>query len=599
MSENNVTSRNYAIDDAGEKIGGARKDWRDRFMTVDDLEEMTNAEAVQSVKKDNVWPQPDWENVVASGVPAETAAYVKLIRDRIAKEPRFVSSKGQDVNETRKGYVEMLTLLRESLMEARSVADVKSVYWTIVDGLELNSLRADPRNRQKFFSVQRARACPFRVTGSDDAKVRTMLVDGFPSKVPAWRKGVRAAPASGGGFILVKNGRSLGEVFETEGAAWEWLSKSNLKGGAKQIDKGPKEPSRPHLDLLERRGMPDWRNGADVSADDFISTFGFRGVEFGLWLPDDERQRVLNLAYDSLHDMADILGWDPTKLSLDGSLAVAFGARGGGRFAAHYEPGRRVVNLTRLKGAGTLAHEYAHAFDHWAGEVDRDGDSRSVPSGTGWYHIVKNLKETLANLSDEQSSAWSKTVAELFSVAKTKEEAISELKGSVEEIDALITRYVNVKKDELEKPEDKRNLRYIREIDAYLKSQERRKTIFEHKIEKIEQNPAEVVLGRRTSDYAKQARLLCGKSGDYWTRPTEMFARAFESFVFDRLIAKGASSDYLVYAVEEDRYADREQYKGNPYPVGAERTAINSMIGDLVEAMRPLVERDVSTGPTP
>lgn len=46
-------------------------------------------------------------------------------------------------------------------------------------------------------------------------------------------------------------------------------------------------------------------------------------------------------------------------------LAIAFGSRGKGGALAHYEPGRKVINLTKLKGAGCLAHEFGHAFDHY------------------------------------------------------------------------------------------------------------------------------------------------------------------------------------------------------------------------------------------
>lgn len=44
----------------------------------------------------------------------------------------------------------------------------------------------------------------------------------------------------------------------------------------------------------------------------FMSTFGFRGVEFGNWVRQGkngrERQWMLNNAYDSLMDLSKILG---------------------------------------------------------------------------------------------------------------------------------------------------------------------------------------------------------------------------------------------------------------------------------------------------
>ena len=49
------------------------------------------------------------------------------------------------------------------------------------------------------------------------------------------------------------------------------------------------------------------------------------------------------------------------------SLAIAFGARGSGSALAHFEPARNVINLTKLKGAGSLAHEWGHALDFFLG----------------------------------------------------------------------------------------------------------------------------------------------------------------------------------------------------------------------------------------
>lgn len=50
---------------------------------------------------------------------------------------------------------------------------------------------------------------------------------------------------------------------------------------------------------------------------------------------------------------------------MGGNLAIAFGSRGSGNASAHYEPTYKVINLTKTKGNGTLAHEWFHAYDHY------------------------------------------------------------------------------------------------------------------------------------------------------------------------------------------------------------------------------------------
>jgi hypothetical protein len=119
------------------------------------------------------------------------------------------------------------------------------------------------------------------------------------------------------------------------------------------------------------RSGPERRQG-NVTGQDFKDTFGFRGVEFGNWNNQDERQGLMNDAWDGLMDLADVLGIPPKAIGLNGDLALAFGARGHGLQSAraHYELDRAVINLTKEKGAGSLAHEWFHALDHYFGRQD-------------------------------------------------------------------------------------------------------------------------------------------------------------------------------------------------------------------------------------
>ena len=127
------------------------------------------------------------------------------------------------------------------------------------------------------------------------------------------------------------------------------------------------------------RTGPERRTG-NVTADDFKATFGFRGVQFGNWNNQDERQALMNDAWDGLMDLADVLGLPPKALGLNGDLALAFGARGHGLNSAraHYEPARTVINLTKEQGAGSLAHEWFHAMDNYFARLDRTGETKAT-----------------------------------------------------------------------------------------------------------------------------------------------------------------------------------------------------------------------------
>lgn len=111
----------------------------------------------------------------------------------------------------------------------------------------------------------------------------------------------------------------------------------------------------------------DHRAGVDATPESFLAMFSPYGVEFGNWQTD--RAACLNQATDALLDLAGVIGVAAGSLTFGGRLALAFGARGHGKAAAHYEPGRRVINLTKTNGAGCLAHEWFHAYDHHTGVV--------------------------------------------------------------------------------------------------------------------------------------------------------------------------------------------------------------------------------------
>lgn len=183
-------------------------------------------------------------------------------------------------------------------------------------------------------------------------------------------------------------------VFESRDAAMRFMAENaetllgTARGYGEEILVKPTNP--------ERSG-PAWRT-ADVQPEQFRNEFGFRGVEFGHWQGD--RQQVMNMAYDAMRDLADITGVAPESLTFKERLALAFGARGnGGKQAAraHYEPDRAAVNLTREGGAGTLAHEWMHALDHYLATLDdpKLGVMTTTADGTKVLPAGKHLDHVL------------------------------------------------------------------------------------------------------------------------------------------------------------------------------------------------------------
>jgi len=161
------------------------------------------------------------------------------------------------------------------------------------------------------------------------------------------------------GAELLKGG------FETSREAREYMEAHRAEYEAQLKEMARKRSEFVYFDgdASSRKGK-DYRNGKDVGEEEY-KVFGFRGVQFGNWANDRDRQAALNNAYDSFMNLAEVLGVSPAALSLNGELGLAFGARGSGSANAHYESNEVVINLTKTRGAGSLAHEWWHALDNY------------------------------------------------------------------------------------------------------------------------------------------------------------------------------------------------------------------------------------------
>lgn len=157
----------------------------------------------------------------------------------------------------------------------------------------------------------------------------------------------------------------LGDGFGTRKEAQAFVDEHREEWDAKIADIEKARRDFVYFNGTGERTGQDWRKGADVSAEQLMEQFGFRGVQFGNWTNQRDRQAAVNGAFDALMDLAQILGVSPRALSLNGELGLAFGSRGGGSAKAHYEPDEVVINLTKTQGAGSLAHEWWHALDNY------------------------------------------------------------------------------------------------------------------------------------------------------------------------------------------------------------------------------------------
>lgn len=369
--------------DFGEHIGGARKElWSAGGINLEDLLDMNDAEKAKFVKKDNIWKKPDYEQMVEAGVPKVVAYAIKEVRNAIPAKP-YVSYFEQDDPEKVKYrmecYVKFVTMIRDTMSGVSSEEEFMEkqqvVYNQIVDperstrysisskteytGLfQTKLLRAIRCNHQTFCNyIHYMEMEQFAVKKEDKVpagwKIEKYSPDGFYSRS---RVGcIRDTYIVSKGYsVIEKNIPTYEEALcKCQEYAKQLRAKKPRKASAT-----PKQLKR-----VERTGLPDVRNGRDIVGEDFLKDFGIRGGEFGNWMSEKDAQASLNMAYEAFCDFADVLGIPLSSVSFWGRLAIAFGARGQGSAVAHYEPLREVINITKMKGAGSLGHEMFHALD--------------------------------------------------------------------------------------------------------------------------------------------------------------------------------------------------------------------------------------------
>lgn len=180
----------------------------------------------------------------------------------------------------------------------------------------------------------------------------------------------------------------------------------------------------------ERQGE-DYRHGRDITPQVFQDTFGFRGVQFGNWTNERDRQKALNEAYDGFMDLSKMIGLEPRALSLGGELGLAFGARGGGSASAHYEPQEVVINLTKTRGSGSLAHEWWHAFDHYM--------ARQMGYNVGYLSEIAGKNKLRGEDNPAYNAFYDMYKLVRYSDYAARSSAIGDYWGSMRELTARLT----------------------------------------------------------------------------------------------------------------------------------------------------------------
>lgn len=587
--------------DVGEVVSGARKhDWAQiNAANLQEVEAEGSAAAARVVVKAAVLGEASSLIDRDQGSTAGAASLKAYIRSVIAGKP------AEDGEAARSAYVHGVGWVAEALSQCSTVTEVRGFLddfaWLARPGRDYDEER--PVNDQELMDLAKRyppagrfdhtatiplreqpevdhdpAAGPRRVTPMVRINLTAMAADGQvfgPGMRSVRRVGAVASPYAEWAQVMgpkmeallgltprtrAQQSRLRDELREADRreATKDWAGlveapkapepASSTMAGSAEV--GPEKKLTYYEIMRLRRQGPMARVGGEpipsaVTGADLASTFGLRAVQYGNWIDDDEAQTHLNSCYGAFRDLATVLQLRPEAIAQHGKLAIAFGARGKGNAAAHYEPVKAVINLTSTRGGGTLAHEWAHFLDHQLG-----GDLRELPKAgqtvylTSWLdaHPETAVRDALRDLlttmrGPEQLEVEGHRLQTWGRSLKQRRKA----GGGGPGLSAELGRFNAAVTD------------YNRRVRS-----------------RVKPPPP-------TKFYLESARL-----GATETSTNEMFARAFEAYVEDKLVGMGRMNTYLVMGTREGAIEERP----DPYPAGEERAAINKAFDRLLTVLR-------------
>lgn len=680
-----VSGASRVIQDAGEELTYNR---RNRVKTAkgwDDISRLNDSLKVKETVKSAIWPKPDFQQLITDGMQPIVAHIVKQVYDSVAVKP-MIGARGALDDLTLQKYITALNRIEKGLMHwSRDREALKQ--WTnanlrvagamLGQRISIAELAAEPRSLLDAIYPEGWKACRDEVIlaggnkllgalqpGHDEIKRAMKAInEGWPAKREAWEvQGYRIVENPNAviekfshkeSFFLTVEDSYLGSfdslaeaealkaqlksfgLFSKRVMVGSFLTEQEAVDAAKLLtrrDKGSVIGEKGvSVEAVEREGVNRRIEGEDISSERLMLEFGLKGVNFGNWLKTPsakaEAQLHLNHAFDSLHDLAEILNVPPKAMSLNGMLGLAIGAQGGGSHAAHFVPGVNEINLTRSSGAGSLAHEYGHALDHYfatqaglaskaepfltehallgpvrevtqlvdgkyvAAKVPRFGELR--PEIATAFSTIVDLMEKRLNTKDEAKASqnaqlekskknvagWLKSIRRDFA---GQEDAFDVLAARVQAGDVgdgkiAISRAVHISPAvaeirDLYKAAHERvySLENIKGLQAWVDSAAFQQSKLAADADHVPQKVA--------SDFSINARALDLEKGGkpYWSTKLEKFARAFDAFVSDGLVTRHAKNGYLSHTGAT----------GERVPMGAERQAINGAFQGLINEFK-------------
>ncbi|WP_337035092.1 LPD1 domain-containing protein [Paenibacillus illinoisensis] len=517
VEKEKMKSQKY-VHDVGEELLGARKHTSNNGYFSGPELETDPSTAYELCCKNEILKDFDYRELRIKGFSSETAYAIKLILDRVSQRP-------EDSPVARRGFIKGMAELRGILLEAKDKSDLEIVIQAIRENLRMARMTAstcEPIDRYWLTLGTRFRS----------------LFLGTRSTRPRYNE-------------LIK------KAFSEEGQEWKWLEKKQTTGERKNrsevwIRKVPDEVIR----------LSQEESGVS-KPEDLQRVFGFRGVQFGNWVTDDSGKYHVLCCGSALTDLVSFLQIPPKAVTFFGRLGIAFGARGSGAALAHYEPRSNIMNITKIRGGGSLCHELAHALDwnlYSYSHQFTNGKKLSITGNKPGLYLPPEVGRAVKVLMKEIKEGEGLKREIIPNPLPTESKAyvtgvVNRLKQHNYDINATLVS--------LKHSSYRISSRAWKDIALLYCN------MLEREGKKI---PSEVLIPSDESNYLLASKQL----GAYWKRDHELFARAFESWIEDELQAAGKTNSYLVAGTQ----------CSGPYPSGYERETINEAFREFWKAIQ-------------
>lgn len=556
------------IVNTGKRIFDSKRDARNKSILDKDIaKKIDKIKNHEKIIKSNLWPTPDYAQMILDGTPVFVVGFLKMIRDKFSTSPKFIKGISNNyVEDVYMAYIDILNYMNIHSKDIKNISDITDCYKNILKivGVEDNNFDYKSYSLKQqacIVSICSSNTLPFNISPNDLEKATLKgqkIIDSYNRKKNNQWILKEYYINNQKRYIYKQNDKNI--FFGNENTYYNQFPKNKecfFKTKKEAEDSYLKNIKVKRNKIIKQpiiRIGTDYRNGNNITEENLRKTFGLYSVEFGVSLSNKERQASINHAYDSFSDLAMILKIPNNKIGLDKTLSIAFGSRGKVGNNAHYDVKNKVINLTRVRGAGSLAHEYGHALDNFL-------ISKLVKSKNISFYFLSNSRRLL-------NSYDLLMIDNLINKMKYKE------------INMPIQQWNRIVKI-LYKKEYKIN---INNNITDLELNDKEKINIEKLLIDIGPLPEKLYANLfKETDYYK-----ISSKNNYYSSTKEMFARSFETYIFSELKKRGQSNQYLVSEhIDEE---NKKNYDFYPYPINEERIKINQ---EMEKVLNTFLEREL------